>query len=172
MSALNYFLSLMSSVIDTPSCLFPPTSTLNVMIYFADAMSAKYRLISQGDAILTHWGRVTHICVSKLNINGSDNGLALGRRQAIVWTNAKTLLIWPFDTNFNETITEIYIFSVKKMHSKIWPGKLQPFCPGLDVLIYQRRGVVFGLYYCIINNSDISTGDLLTKGRHTPVSVY
>ena len=34
---------------------------------------------------LTHWGRVTHICVSKLTIIGSDNGLSPGRRQAIVY---------------------------------------------------------------------------------------
>ena len=33
---------------------------------------------------LTHWGRVTHICVSKLSILGSDNGLAPTRRQAII----------------------------------------------------------------------------------------
>ena len=34
--------------------------------------------------VLTHWGRVTHICVSKLSILGSDNGLSPGRRQAII----------------------------------------------------------------------------------------
>ena len=28
--------------------------------------------------------RVTHICVGKLNIIGSDNGLSPGRRQAII----------------------------------------------------------------------------------------
>ena len=33
---------------------------------------------------LTHWGRVTHICVSKLTSIGSDNGLSPGRRQAII----------------------------------------------------------------------------------------
>ena len=33
---------------------------------------------------LTHWGRVTHICASKLTINGSDNGLSPGLRQAII----------------------------------------------------------------------------------------
>ena len=43
---------------------------------------------------LTHWGRVTHICVSILTIIGSDNGLSPGRRQAIIWTNAKILLYW------------------------------------------------------------------------------
>ena len=44
---------------------------------------------------LTHWGGVTHICVSKLTIIGSDNGLSPGRRQAIIWTNAGILLIRP-----------------------------------------------------------------------------
>ena len=34
--------------------------------------------------VLTHLGRVTHICVSKLIIIGSDNGLSPGRRQAII----------------------------------------------------------------------------------------
>ena len=42
---------------------------------------------------LTHWGRVTHICVGKLTIIGSDNGLSPGRRQAINWTNTGILLI-------------------------------------------------------------------------------
>ena len=37
--------------------------------------------------VLTHWGRVTHICVDNLPITVSDNGLSPGRRQAIVWTN-------------------------------------------------------------------------------------
>ena len=36
----------------------------------------------------THWGWVTNICISKLTITGSDNGLSPGRRQAIIWTNA------------------------------------------------------------------------------------
>ena len=51
---------------------------------------------------LTHWGRVTHICVSKLTIIGSDNGLSPGRRQAIIWNNAGLLLIEPLGTNSSE----------------------------------------------------------------------
>ena len=43
--------------------------------------------------LLTHWGRVTHICVGKLTIIGSDNGLSPDRRQAIIWTNDGILLI-------------------------------------------------------------------------------
>ena len=38
-------------------------------------MSAKWRLISSGLSVLTHWGRVTHICVGKLTIIASDNEL-------------------------------------------------------------------------------------------------
>ena len=34
--------------------------------------------------LLTHLGRMTHICVGNLTIIGSDNGLSPGRRQAII----------------------------------------------------------------------------------------
>ena len=37
---------------------------------------------------ITHWSRVTHICVGKPTIIGSGNGLSPDRRQAIIWTNA------------------------------------------------------------------------------------
>ena len=47
------------------------------------------------DSNLTHWGRVTHICVGNIAIIGSDNGLSPGRRQAIIRTNAGMLLIGP-----------------------------------------------------------------------------
>ena len=50
---------------------------------------------------LTHWGQVTHICVIKLSIIGSDNGLSPDRRQAIIWTNAGILIIGPLGANFN-----------------------------------------------------------------------
>ena len=33
---------------------------------------------------LTHWGPVTHICVSELTTIASDNGLSPGRNQAII----------------------------------------------------------------------------------------
>ena len=84
---------------------------------------------------LTHWGRATHICVGKLTTIGSDNGLSPGRRQAIIWTNAGILLIWPLGTNFSEILIEINIFSFKKMHLKMSSGKWRPSCLGLNVLI-------------------------------------
>ena len=67
---------------------------------------------------LTHWGRVTHICVSKPTTIGSDNGLSPGRRQAIICTNAGIILIGVLGTNFSEILIEIYTFSFKKMHLK------------------------------------------------------
>ena len=63
---------------------------------------------------LTHWGRVTHICVGNTTIIGSDNGLSPGRRQTIIWTNAGILLIGPLGTNFSEIFIEIHTFSFKK----------------------------------------------------------
>ena len=45
---------------------------------------------------------MTHICVSKLTIIGSDNGLSPDRHQAIIWTNAGILLINTFTVSFNK----------------------------------------------------------------------
>ena len=75
--------------------------------------------IKQNNHWLTHWGRVTHICVSKLTIIGSDNGLSPRRRQAIIWTNAGILLIRILGTNFSEILGKIHSFSFKKMYLKM-----------------------------------------------------
>ena len=75
-----------------------------------------------------------HICVSKLIIIGSDNGLSPGRRQVIIWTNAGILLIGPLGTNFSEILIEIITFSFQKMRLKVSSAKRQPFCLGLNVL--------------------------------------
>ena len=83
---------------------------------------------------LTHWGRVTYICVSKLTIIGSDNGLSPGRRQTIIWTNAVVLLIAPLVTNFSKILIKLLTFSFKKMRLKVSSAKWRPFCLGLNVL--------------------------------------
>ena len=98
--------------------------------------SAKPRMTASVDA-LTHWGPVTHICVSKVTIIGSDNGLSPGRRQAIIWTNAGILLIRTLGTKFSEILSEIHAFSLKKMHLKISSAKWRPFCLGLNVLNFR-----------------------------------
>ena len=64
-----------------------------------------------------------HICIGKLTIIGSDNGLSPEQRQAINWTNAGILLIGPLGTNFSEILIEIQTFSLKKMHFKMSSAK-------------------------------------------------
>ena len=88
----------------------------------------------QTRAKLTHWGRVTHICVSKLTIIGSDNDLSPGRRPPIIWTNAGMLLIEPLGRKFSEILIAIYPFLFKKIHLKMSSGKCRPFCIGVNVL--------------------------------------
>ena len=83
---------------------------------------------------LTHRGRVTHICIGKLTIIGSDNGLSPGRRQVIIWTNTGILLIWRLEIDFNEVLIEMYIFSLKKMQLRLSSAKWRPYCLGFMVL--------------------------------------
>ena len=83
---------------------------------------------------LTHWGRGTYICVSKLTIIGSDDVLSPGRRQAIIWTNAGIWLIPTLGTNFSEILGKIHIFSVKKMYFKMSSAKGRLFSFGLNEL--------------------------------------
>ena len=97
----------------------------------------KHRLSLFNDenaSTLTHWGRVTHICVVKLTTIGSDNGLLPGRRQAIIWTNAGILLIRPLGANFSEILIGVQTFSFKKMELKMSSAKWRPFCLGLNEL--------------------------------------
>ena len=58
-----------------------------------------------------------HICVTKLTLIGSYNGLSPGRRQAIIQTNAGILLIGPFGIN-NDILIQMHIFPFKKVHWK------------------------------------------------------
>ena len=108
---------------------------------------------------ISHWGRVTHICVDKLTIIGSDNGLLPGRRQAIIWTNAGILLIEPLRTNFSEILIGIQIFSFKKMRLKMSSAKWRPFCLGLNVILYQSPVCDFP---CAAMNSSTPTQHFIT----------
>ena len=72
--------------------------------------------------VITHWDGVVHICISKLTIIGSDNGLSSGWHQAIIWTNVGILLIETLGTNFNEILSEINTFSSKKIHLDMLNG--------------------------------------------------
>ena len=91
--------------------------------------------------ILSHWGRGTHICVGKITIIVSDNGLPPERRQAIICWNAGTLLIGPLGTNFSDILTGIQTFSFTKMHLKMSFAKWPPFCLGLNVFITDTNDI-------------------------------
>ena len=83
---------------------------------------------------LTHWGRVTYVCVSKSTIIGSDTSLSPRRCQAIIWTNTVILSIRPQGTYFSEILFKIQKFSVENMYLKMSSGKWRPCCLGLHVL--------------------------------------
>ena len=88
--------------------------------------------------MLTHWGQVMDIRVSKLNITCSDNGLSPGQCQAIIWTNAGILLIGPLGTTSSETLIKIHTFSFSKMHLKTSSGKMvfilsRPWCVEMEL---------------------------------------
>ena len=102
--------------------------------------------------VQTHWGQKTYICVSKLTIIGSDNGLSPEQRQAIFWTDIRIHLMGPLRTNFNETLFEIYIFSFPKMNLKSSSAKWRPFCLGLNVL---KRILNLGIIHRIIMHAYI-----------------
>ena len=85
--------------------------------------------------VLTHWGRVTRICIGKLTDIRSDNGLSPDRRQAIIWTNAGIFLIGPLGTNFCEILIEMFTYTC------IWKWRVENgvldnsswFCLSLEV---------------------------------------
>ena len=90
------------------------------------------------DLPLTHCGPVTHICVIKLTIIGSDNGLSPGRRQAIIWPSAGILLIGTLGTNFSVILSEIHTFFFKKIRLKASSAKWWPCCLGLNELVQSK----------------------------------
>ena len=90
---------------------------------------------------LTHWGRVTHICVGYLFIIGSDNGSLSGRRQAIIQTNAGILLIGPLQQTSVKFESEFKHFHWRKY---IWKCRLGNVCHYLGL-----NGGTLVLYWTI-----------------------
>ena len=109
------------------------------------------RLSRQPTCLLTHWGRVTHICASKIIVISSDNDFSPGRCQAIIWTNAWILLNGPIGTNFSEMLIKICTCSIKKMHLKmsaIW----RRCYLGLNVLTHWGRDKMAAIFQTIFSN--------------------
>ena len=139
---------------------------------------------------LTHWGRVTHICVGNLTIIGSDNGLSPGRRQAIIWTNVGILLTlrslknklqWNFNRNYSifiqENVFESVVCEMSSISSRpqwvkyvcVCVCSMQcPWCGGR--ILYHRhsdlllcRGVLWLLWR--VSLSDTTAGDRCVHPR-------
>ena len=109
----------------------------NKMILIQNAFeTTKYQTFCSGLILLTHWGRVTHICVCKLTIIGSENGLSPGRRQAIIWTNDGILIIGSPETNFSEILSKIQTFSLTEIRLKMLSAICGPFHLSLNVLTW------------------------------------
>ena len=100
---------------------------------------------------LTHWGRVTHLCVSKLTIIGSDNGLSPDRRQAIIWTNAGisigrlgTIKITAEWTSWQMKLMFVHLWDVAVGYrEKSWPWiilQYHRYNHSITVTTNERRG--------------------------------
>ena len=94
-----------------------------------------------------------HINVSKLTIIGSDNGFALSRWQAIIWTNAGMFLTRFLGTHFSEILNEIYTFSFKKVHLILSSGKWWPYCVSLNVLTKMPYSMTRPVIWCTTHKS-------------------
>ena len=68
-----------------------------------------------------------YICVSKLTITGSDNGLSPDRRQAIIWNQCWNIIIESLGIDFNEILGEMHTFTFMKMYSKMSSAKWRNF---------------------------------------------
>ena len=133
-----------------------------------------------GNVVLIHWGRVTHICVGKLTVIGSDNGLDPGRRLAIIWTNAGILFIEPLGTNKSDILNQNWNIFIEEnalenvvceMASILcWPQCVDVTCilfgDGLRWsfsrwnwwLCYQQKAALTGLYTGYLEVTTYITG--------------
>ena len=121
-------------------CANKVISLLYALCAVQNVLEKKTRNIQTGlrwsNFFLTHWGRVTHICINNLTNIGSDNGFSPHRYRAIIWTNDGILLIGPLGPNFSEILIDIQPLSFKKMHFKMSSGKWWPFCLRISLLKY------------------------------------
>ena len=99
--------------------------------------------------ILTHWGRVTHICVSKLTIISSVGILFIG----------------PLGITFSEILIGIQTFSFKKMHLQMSSAKFRPSFLGLNVLTQWSRVTQI----CVDKLTIMCSDNSLSPGRRRAI---
>ena len=98
---------------------------------------------------LTHWGRLTHLCVSELTIIGSDNGLSpshyLKQCWIIVNWTLRNKLHWNFKWNSNIFIQEN---SLEHVVCEIASILSRPQCVNYGVSIVSTFEKVMTNYQC------------------------
>ena len=96
-----------------------------------------------------NWSRLkdAYICVSKLSIAGSNNGLSPDQHQAIIWNKAGTLWIRTLGKNSSETLIEIHTFLFKKICFTLSSGNWRPFCLGRNVLVSKMNWEVYRICF-------------------------
>ena len=96
---------------------------------------------------------MTHISVWKLT--------SIGRRQAIIWTNAAILLIRTIGTTFSEILSEIHKFSFRNMHFNISSAKWRQFClgPAQCVKTYVLSVITSFCVHVLVNRYMLSIQD-------------
>ena len=103
------------------------------------------------NTVLTHWGRLTHICFDKIITIGSDNGLSPSWTAPSHYLNqCWYILIGPLGINFSEIVLGIQTFPFTKIHLKVSSAKWRPFCLGLSVLNNSCWSVGFGQFMLVV----------------------
>ena len=92
-----------------------------LLLYHSDKRVPRYDLHNEFILKLIHWGRMTYICVGKLIIIGSDNGLSAGLNQC--WN----IVIWTPKTNWTHGNKWIFQSKFIPFHSRksIWKCSLK-----------------------------------------------
>ena len=117
--------------------LFTFNSMLSFLFHYLNLPKGEL-LVNLCVSTLNDWGRVTYICVGNQTSIGSDNCLSLGRRHAIIWTDAEIWLIGPSETDFNEILIKNHTSSFKKIYLKMSPdskvhgANMGPICGRQD----------------------------------------
>ena len=70
--------------------------------------------------LLAHWGSMAHIWIVNSVIIGTVNGLVPIRLQAVSWTNADSLSIWPWIIECSKTWIKINFKNVIQINARVF----------------------------------------------------
>ena len=119
--------------------------------------------------LFTHWGWMTHICISNHSVIGSDNGLSPDRRQAIIWTNAEILLTEPLVTNFSKILSKLIHLHSRKC---IWKCRLENGDHFVSASMCWKKNISINRWlwqYCVSMSNDYCP---VTPGRGTTDALF